>query len=607
MSLINQQKDLESFSDQALLQEAMQPMRGYPPFLVASEIQRRQQDRARVQQQTMAAQAEAPPVAMQQASQFASQMAPEAALQPDMGQMQPEAGMDMAAPMMASAAPAEPVGIMSAAPVQGMAGGGEVKRMQFGREVSTAERNKMLFIQNFYPQARKVADRLNIPVDAVLAQAALESGYGKKYKGANIFGIKADPSWKGDTIDFTTQEVRDGKRGKETGRFRRYSTTDQSFEDYANFLTKNPRYKDVLGTGEDLDLFSQRMGSSGYATDPEYGSKILSTARSLRGIREGLRLDSTDQAQATRQRLGPGEYGMAATRVPEKPQSALEYYLFPETAKVAEEQRARVEPYRGAQTAAERGAAVREGVLGALVTAGSGIAELALDNPVVDFAQGLVGLAPDPTKLTGVTVTGKRDPRQREYEQLAELYKGVDVTSKKVREPGIEEELLARLRDARRSSAGRLESDRKAELLLGLGQLISTAKSRGDIGAGLPGIARNIRDASERAEEKDLQNLMAQYSIAKDIEASKMSLERIQIEKAKVQATLAAALSKGGDKQEIDNLKNLLEALTKAEEGMYGENKGVYGSIFQRLQGLAGVGGPQGMTSAESIRSYGRG
>lgn len=135
MSLIDQQKDLENFSDQALLQEAMQPMRGYPPFLVASEIQRRQQDRARVQQQTMAAQPEAPPVAMQQASEFASQMAPVAQPEPVMGGMPPEAGMDMAAPMMASAAPSEPVGIMSAAPVQGMAGGGEVKRMQEGKGV----------------------------------------------------------------------------------------------------------------------------------------------------------------------------------------------------------------------------------------------------------------------------------------------------------------------------------------------------------------------------------------------------------------------------------------------------------------------------------------
>lgn len=135
MSLIDQQKDLENFSDQALLQEAMQPMRGYPPYLVAAEIQRRQQDRTRVQQQTMAAQPEAPPVAMQQAAQFANQMAPMAQPEPVMGGMPPEAGMGMAAPMMASAAPAEPVGIMGAAPVQAMAGGGEVKRMQEGMNV----------------------------------------------------------------------------------------------------------------------------------------------------------------------------------------------------------------------------------------------------------------------------------------------------------------------------------------------------------------------------------------------------------------------------------------------------------------------------------------
>ena len=76
----------------------------------------------------------------------------------------------------------------------------------------------------------------------------------------------------------------------------------------------------------------------------------------------------------------------------------------------------------------------------------------------------------------------------------------------------------------------------------------------------------------------------------------------------KAQAALAKAISGGGSEQEITNLKNLLEAIAKAEEGMYGENKEVYESIFQRLQGIAGVGGPQGTTSAQSILStYGRG
>jgi len=74
MSLIDQQKDLESFSDQSLLQEAQQPMRGYPPYLVMAEIQRRQQDRQRVERQMAAQQEVAPPVAQQQAAAFAGQM-----------------------------------------------------------------------------------------------------------------------------------------------------------------------------------------------------------------------------------------------------------------------------------------------------------------------------------------------------------------------------------------------------------------------------------------------------------------------------------------------------------------------------------------------------
>jgi len=135
MSLIDQQKDLESFSDESLLQEATQPMRGYPPYLVMAEIQRRQQDRSRVQQQSMAQQPEAPPVAMQQVAEFANQMAPQGQAQPGMGVMPQAPGMGMAQPQMAPEAAPAPVGIMGGAPIQGMAGGGEVKRMQAGRDV----------------------------------------------------------------------------------------------------------------------------------------------------------------------------------------------------------------------------------------------------------------------------------------------------------------------------------------------------------------------------------------------------------------------------------------------------------------------------------------
>lgn len=137
MSLIDQQKDLESFSDQALLQEASQPMRGYPPYLVMAEIQRRQEDRQRVQRQAQAQEPKQPPVATQQIQAFINQMqAPVAqpeAITADMGQM---AGMGMAEPQMApeqmQMAPEEAMmdqsGIMAGAPVQGMADGGVVRK-----------------------------------------------------------------------------------------------------------------------------------------------------------------------------------------------------------------------------------------------------------------------------------------------------------------------------------------------------------------------------------------------------------------------------------------------------------------------------------------------
>ena len=54
------------------------------------------------------------------------------------------------------------------------------------------------------------------------------------------------------------------------------------------FLSENPRYKDVLGTGQDIDLFAQRMGASGYATDPEYGTKVANIAQNIRELNKDL-------------------------------------------------------------------------------------------------------------------------------------------------------------------------------------------------------------------------------------------------------------------------------------------------------------------------------
>lgn len=143
MNLIQQEKDLQSFSDQALLQEAMQPSRGYAPYMVQTEIARRTKEREDYQKQMMAQQAQqASPVAQQNIDRFVAQNM--AAMQQQQQPQQMPAEGIMAAPgagampqaaavdqAMGDAMAAE--GIMAGAPVQGMAEGGGVRRMLAGR------------------------------------------------------------------------------------------------------------------------------------------------------------------------------------------------------------------------------------------------------------------------------------------------------------------------------------------------------------------------------------------------------------------------------------------------------------------------------------------
>lgn len=159
MNLIQQEKDLQSFSDQALLQEAMQPTRGYAPYMVQTEIARRTQERDAYRKQMMAQEAQsATPIAQQNVDRFVAQnMA--AMQQPAMPQseMMPQAQgiASMAAPQMGSAMvdqaladaqAAEGIGPLMAQggmPVQGMSEGGGVYRMQTGTRVpSFASRNE---------------------------------------------------------------------------------------------------------------------------------------------------------------------------------------------------------------------------------------------------------------------------------------------------------------------------------------------------------------------------------------------------------------------------------------------------------------------------------
>ena len=136
------------------------------------------------------------------------------------------------------------------------------------------------FIRDLWPVAERVAGKLRIRPEVLVAQAALETGWGKKMpdgvqgSSMNLFGIKADPGWKGQKVSVPTLEYREHVAVKEQASFRAYESTEKSMEDYVAFLKNNPRYETALKHSHDPQRFLQELQEAGYATDPRYAEKI---------------------------------------------------------------------------------------------------------------------------------------------------------------------------------------------------------------------------------------------------------------------------------------------------------------------------------------------
>jgi flagellar protein FlgJ len=137
------------------------------------------------------------------------------------------------------------------------------------------------FVRQLLPLAERAAESSGISPRVMIAQAALETGWGRHMiKGDadspsfNLFGIKADQRWSGESVDIATTEFREGVPLSERASFRSYPDYESSFRDYVSFLESNPRYKDVLGSADDPDEFARGLQDAGYATDPNYGEKI---------------------------------------------------------------------------------------------------------------------------------------------------------------------------------------------------------------------------------------------------------------------------------------------------------------------------------------------
>jgi flagellar protein FlgJ len=137
------------------------------------------------------------------------------------------------------------------------------------------------FIQDLWPSATESAKELGVSADVLIAQAALETGWGRKMirdqqggNAFNLFGIKAGGSWKGEQVNVSTIEYRDGIAQREYAAFRSYDSLQQSMNDYVEFLKRNPRYQQALDKAGNSDEFLQELQQAGYATDPAYADKI---------------------------------------------------------------------------------------------------------------------------------------------------------------------------------------------------------------------------------------------------------------------------------------------------------------------------------------------
>jgi flagellar protein FlgJ len=136
------------------------------------------------------------------------------------------------------------------------------------------------FVERVWPAALSASRATGIPAQFLVAQAALETGWGRAELGAadgspshNLFNIKAGSSWPGQTVTVSASEFIDGRWTKQEDAFRSYGSYEESFADYARLLLNQPRYARVVGA-QDASSFAQGLQQSGYATDPMYAAKL---------------------------------------------------------------------------------------------------------------------------------------------------------------------------------------------------------------------------------------------------------------------------------------------------------------------------------------------
>ncbi|HEY6927206.1 MAG TPA: flagellar assembly peptidoglycan hydrolase FlgJ, partial [Steroidobacteraceae bacterium] len=144
------------------------------------------------------------------------------------------------------------------------------------------------FISDLWPAAQEAGQQLGVDPRNLIAQAALETNWGTRVphdasgrSSNNLFGMKTGGRWNGASVAAGTQEYQNGIAVSTTGQFRAYDNRAQSFQDYVALLRNSPRYAAALNTGSNVHAFAAALQRGGYATDPDYASKVSSLAGSI--------------------------------------------------------------------------------------------------------------------------------------------------------------------------------------------------------------------------------------------------------------------------------------------------------------------------------------
>ena len=147
---------------------------------------------------------------------------------------------------------------------------------------TAAFENAQSFIEQLYPAAQKAAEQLGIDPKALLAQAAIETGWGQHMihntsgeNSHNLFGIKADRRWQGDRAMVDTIEFEKGVAATKKAPFRVYDSFADSMQDYVVFVKQNPRYNEAVNQSQSTLNYFSELQKAGSATDPEYANKAI--------------------------------------------------------------------------------------------------------------------------------------------------------------------------------------------------------------------------------------------------------------------------------------------------------------------------------------------